>query len=299
MKNRLRYVAIAAIAMLPALTASAQSAISEKLAIKATADIGLGGAMSVSSELPGMSTKSSSSDFGLGLGWTFWKMGPNSLEANIGFGFGKTSVTADLPELDYHYSAPAAADMDDEPYIRYYQLSDLHQKISASKVVVPIYLNYRYEINNTVSVHALLGIKPTFYSSAKVGESTGSAFSYGIYPQYDDLLIDATYLNEFGTTSLASASTAKPETAGAISFMAGAGAEVRISGPVYFGLTLRYETGGNTFKKAIATGTTFTADNAPVTYTVAEGQKVNPLTSYLTSSKLSRLSLALSLTYRF
>ncbi len=44
---------------------------------------------------------------------------------------------------------------------------------------------------------------------------------------------------------------------------------------------------------------TFDAKNAPVRYTVAKGQQVEALSSYLTSSKLSRFSIAISAIYHF
>lgn len=292
---------IAAVTALTALTASAQNAADAQFAVKATADIGFGSALSIDNALTGnRDTKSSSSGFGVDFGWTFWKKGVHSLEANIGLGYASTSVTADHGTMSYHYSASADADMDMDTYIRYYNINDMHQKISAGRVTIPIYLNYKYEINPRITAHALLGLKLGVGASSKVSKATASLFSYGIYPQYDNLMIDASYMNEFGDAVLGAAQTLKPETSASTSLLTGLGAEIAVWGPLAADISIRYESGfGNMFKSVEMTGTTFTADNAPVTYTVADGQKMRPLTSYFTKSKISRLSCAISLLYRF
>lgn len=300
MKYRVRYIAMA-VAMLSAFTASAQNAVNERFAIKATADIGIGNALSTGFALSGMDTKSSSSDFGVDFGWTFWKHNHNSLEVNIGLGYGRTSLTADLSKLDYHYAAPAEADMDNEPYIRYYELKGMHQKIVSDRMTLPVYLNYRYEISRIFSVHALAGFKFGFNVSSKLDDVKGNVFSYGIYPQYDNLMIDASYMNSFGEAVLDSDQAVKPATNGVTaSLMAGVGAEIRIWGPLAADVTLRYEGAMNdTFKSEYSKTGSFDAENAPVSYTVADGQKVQALSGYLSKSKMSRLSCGISLICRF
>ncbi len=300
MKLKPLYILAAAV-LLPSFTAGAQAPATEKFAIKATADIGLGKALTGSGTLPGMDTKSSMTDFGLDFGWTFWQQREHSVEANIGLRYGRASFKAGLASLDYNYQAPAAADMDNDTYIRYYELSDLHQKITTDRVSIPIYARYRYEINPRIGVHAILGFKIGLNASSKVSATTGSAFSYGIYPQYDDLMIDASYMNEFGRTNLAAATTLKPETASAtVAIMAGVGAEVKVWGPISADLTIKYEGAmSNMYKRIGVAPAPYTATTAPVTYTVAGGQTVAPLCSYLSSSKPSRLSLAISAIYRF
>lgn len=290
-----------AVVMLPVLTASAQSAANERFAIKATADIGMGDAIYTAHALQSMNTKSSSSDFGIDFGWTIWEQNLHSLEANVGLGYGRTSLTANLPKMDYHYSAPATADMDMEPYIRYYELSALHQKIQTDRITLPIYVNYRYQANKIISVHALLGFKLGFNVSSKIAETKGSAFSYGIYPQYDNLMIDAPYMNEFGETALSADQTLKPKVNEAtFSFLTGLGAEMRIWGPFAVDLSLRYEGEmSDMFKTATSDVVSINAENAPVKYTVAEGQTVTAFPSYLRLLKMSRLSYAISLIYRF
>ncbi len=272
-----------------------------RLSIKASADIGLGSAMSAKSEFQGGSVKSSMSEFGLDVGYTFWSSGPHSLGANVGFRYGSMQLKSAIPDMAYHYSAPATADMDDEPYIRYSEVKNLHQKMSLDRWSFPIYIDYRYRVHRLVSLTALAGVKPGFNGSPKITETSGSAYSYGVYPQYDDLLIDATYMNEFGNRELTAASPERPRVNDAsVALLVGVGAEIKICGPLSGAVSFYYERGlSNMFKPMGVRAPDFTAETAPVTYTVAEGQTVRPLCDYLSSSKLSRVSCAISLIYRF
>ncbi len=300
MKYKARYILMAA-ALLPTCSVVAQHSVEDKFSIKATADIGLVNVRDIDYALNDISTKSSSSDFGVDFGWTFWQQRKNSLEANIGVGYARTSLKANLPELDYHYSAPAAADMDGEPYIRYYRINGLHQKIITERLTVPIYLNYRHKLSRIFSLNAFVGVKLGFNVSSKIADASGQAFSYGVYPQYDNLMIDAPYMNQFGESVLESGQGVKPDvTSVTASFLTGIGAEVQIWGPVSVNVSIRYEAAmSNAFDGVESKLTSFTAENVPVKYTVAEGQKMMPLSNYFTCSKLSRLSCGISLIYRF
>lgn len=300
MKFNSRYILIA-VALLPALYAGAQAPANGRFSIKATADLTLANIMSVDYAIPEISSKSSSSDFGLDFGWTFWRHGRNALEANIGVGYERVALKAKLPQLDYHYSAPADADMDNDTYIRYYRLNGLDQKIISDRMTMPVYLNYRYQISKIFSVHALAGIKMGFNVSSIIGKASAEAFSYGVYPQYDDLMIDASYMNEFGQSVIGKEQTLNPDANSVtVSFMAGVGAELRIWGPLAANVTLKYEGAvSDMYKTSFYSISSFDAENVPVKYTVADGQTMAPLTGYLTNSKLSRLSCAVSLVYRF
>lgn len=299
MKYKLLYMVLA-VAMLPVLSSTAQNTGKEQFVVKATGDIGIGNALTTDYAIDGVSSKTSAHGYSVDFGWIFWQQNRHSLEANIGVGCSHIALTADCAKLDFNYFAPATADMDNETYIRYCQVSNLHQKLKTVRFVMPVYVSYRFKISKVFSVHALLGYKFGFNATSKIAESSGNVFSYGVYPQYDDLMIDASYMNEFGETVVGPGDTAKPKAnKPTASLLTGVGAEATIWGPLSLGATLKYEWGMNdTFKPEIAKGTSFDANTAPVTYTVAEGQKVTPLTNYL-SAKNSRLSVAISLICRF
>ncbi len=298
----MRYKATIAIctAMLSAFAVSAQEAGNEDFAVKANAEIGIGKALSIQSALPGMKTSSSGSNFGADFGWTFWRKEQHSIEANIGLGYAYTTVKANIPGIDYSYSAPADADMDNDTYIRYYNMEGTFQKSQVQRITLPLYVNYNYQFSKVFSLHALLGFRFGFNFSPKLKDSEASVFSYGVYPQYGDLMIDAPYMNDFGTANVG-ANTSKPlGNKVTAAFLAGLGGEFRVYGPFSIDLSFRYEAGFNDlFKKAASIGTDFDASTAPVTYTVAEGQKVKPLSYYFTKSKISHFSAAISFIYHF
>lgn len=300
MKYNVRYIAMV-VAMLPGFMATAQTPDNNRFAVRATAEVGLGNSLYTDHVLPEMELKSSSSDYGVSFGSTIWKKNRSSIETNVGLAYGRISLTADLAKMAYHYSAPATADMDNVPYIRYYRIDALSQKIRVERLTLPIYLNYRFQVNKVMSLHALLGFKVGFNVSSKIADTKGEVFSYGIYPQYDDLMIDAPYMNEFGEATLTTGQTFKPRTNDVtLSFMGGLGAEIRIFGPLAVDISVRYEGGiSDIFKSELSDVVSYNVDNVPVSYTVAEGQTVEAIPRYLSISKMSRLSLGASLIYRF
>lgn len=301
MKLKAIYLAMAA-GIVPAAMAMAQE---EELiwALKPTVEVGLWNHLQGSSALPGLSPKSDYVDFGGGVdfGWTFWKKDRNSLEANVGIGYSHTYLSGRVPGMEYHYDAPAEADMDADTYIRYYDVTELYQKIQTKRMTLPIYVNYTYRVSDRVGLHALVGVKLGFNFGATVDKLIGSGYSYGVYPQYDDLLIDASYLNDFGEMEYSSRDASRPQVnAMTTSLMGGVGAEVALSELVALDFTLKYEGALNDLYKGVSVPSEgFDAATAPVTYTVAQGTRIKPLTSYLRSSKLSRLTLGVSLVYWF
>ncbi len=287
-------------ALLPICMASAQTTDDDKYAIRATAEKNIANALLVDYAVPGMSTSSSSWDYSLEFAWEIWKQGKNVLEANVGLGYGSTTLKAHLPVTDYHYDAPVEADMDAVPYIRYYNLDGLSQKIKTQRFTLPLYVNYRYKFSKVFSLHALFGFRFGFNFKSKLDNEETKVFSYGVYPQYDDLMIDAEYMNEFGARSVGAKAASPRFNVFNPAFLFGLGAEFRIYGPIALDLSVKYEGGmEDMFKAPVCDITNFDALNAPVTYTVAEGQKVTSLSSYLSMSKMSNLSYAISILYRF
>lgn len=278
-------------------------AMAQKYAIKAYDNIGLGNPMSVTHSQPDQTHKSSYNTFGVDFGYTFWRKGPSSLEANIGFGYAAAGTTFSLPSMDYHYSAPASADDDGNPYERYYELSSLKQTASVGYFTLPIYLEYQYRCISWMGVKAEAGVSLGFRLTSGMGKVSGSSKSWGVFPEYDDLLIDEPYLDDFGEMQIKNATVvdnlAHPFNA---SLMVGAGFEFYAYEPVSFELGVRYNYGFNQVfdgKKAVKQGEAYTADTAPVFYTVAGGTQVRPLSDYTSKSKLQPLSLHLGVTVRF
>lgn len=282
---------------------AAPQAAAGNYSVKAYGDIGLGNAMSLTTSLPGMSSKSSSNAFGVDFGYTFWRQGGNSLEANIGLGYRMASTTFEIVSLSFDYAAPASADEDGNPYQRYTTLSDMKQKIDLGYFNIPIYLQYQYRITKWLGVHADVGFGLGFKCKGSVGATSGMAKTYGVYQEYNQLVIKADYLNDFGETYLAEARHDSPAAQSfAATVMCGAGFEFYVYDPVSIDLGIRYNAGlTQCFKGEYDTvsPSEYTAESAPVTYTVAGGQQVKALSDYNTKSRLNPFSLHVGVNIRF
>lgn len=275
----------------------------QKFAIKAYDNIGLGHPMQISNSQPGQNSKSNYNAFGVDFGYTFWRHAGSSLEVNAGVGYSMATATFSIPDMKYHYAAPAIADEDGNPYERYYELSNLRQNSTLGYINIPIYLEYQYRPISWMGLHAEVGVGLGFRTNGSAGSMGGNAYAYGIFPEYDDLLIDEAYLDDFGNRTLHGAAHAPQSMKGfAASIMCGAGFEFYAYEPVSFEVGVRYNAAlTNAFngKFNVANPGEFTADNAPVTYTVAEGTQVRALADYTTKSRLSPLSLHVGINVRF
>ena len=272
-----------------------------KFIIKASADIGFGNAINLQSAIPLSSHKVSANNFGIDFGYNVWQNEKNSFNINLGIGYMPISLKFNTANLSFNYQAPASADMDGNTYNRYYDLTTMAQEIRTDFLTLPIYLGYSYNITRWLGVYLNLGTTLGFKTSTKFNSVSGEGYVYGIYPQYGDLKIEATYLNGFGNMNLVSAQKA-PVTANGFSasLLAGAGLEGHIAGPLWVNVGVKYNMGFNDiYKNTYTVGEIFTDQNAPVTYTTTEGEFVNPMTNYLTKSKLSMFSLNVGLSLKF
>lgn len=274
----------------------------QKFAVKPHAEIDLISGFGFGSSIE-MSAKTGSNEFGADFGYTFMNKSGNRLEVNVGLGYRYLNTTLTAGSLGYYYAAPADADEDGNPYIRFCEVRNLSQKINSGYLTVPVYLQYAYRCTDWMEVHALAGIKLGFNTGAKVNSTSGTVYSYGVFPEYDNLMIDAPYLDDFGEVTLAGRSTGKASVnTVTASLMVGAGLDFRVYGPLWFDLGVRYNLGfTDVFSKGLALTPTsgYSAETAPVVYTVAEGTTLRSLSDYATKSKLSPLSLNVGLSIRF
>lgn len=272
-----------------------------KFIIKAYADVGFGNAINVKSAIPLASHKVSANNFGVDFGFNMWQNEKNSLNINAGVGYNMLNLKLNTSNLSFSYDAPAAADMDGNTYVRYYDLNTMNQEIKTAQITVPVYLGYTYNITHWLGIYVNIGTTLGFKSSSNFHSVTGDGYTYGIYPQYGDLKIEESYINGFGNMNLSSAGKKPVEVSGfTASLLTGIGLEGRISGPLWVFAGVKYNLGfTNIFKSSYNAGENFTDLNAPISYTVSEGEMVNPLTGYLTGSKLSMFSLNVGLSLKF
>lgn len=278
-----------------------QPAEAKKWTLKPHAEISLGKPVDFKSANVDVN-KVHSNEFGVDLGYTFFEKQGNRLEVNLGVGYKYLKSTMGINPMSYSYDAPASADMDKNTYIRFCDVSGFEQSIKLDYVTVPVYLQYSYGITDWFRVHALAGIKMGFNVGTFISGCEGSVTSYGVYPQYGDLVIKENYLNDFGKVNFASNQCDKADSNGFQAWgVLGAGVDFRIYGPLWIDLGIRYNIGfTDVFKKGSELkGDKFTAETAPVSYTVAQGTRVRALSGYITKGALNPLALNVGFSVNF
>ncbi len=280
---------------------NAQNPNTKRVAIKVGADLGLTKGMSTSSQLNFSTDKASTKSFGLDFGYKFWAKKSSSFDLNIGVGYKMIDNEFGIENLNYSYEASPDADVDHNSYDRYNAVAEIKQTIDTRSLIVPIYLSYNIRCAKWLGFHLDAGAQINYIMSSTITNSTAEIDTYGVFSEYDDLMIDADWLNNFGHRSVNTLSDSEA-TVNRLnpSLLLGAGFEIRLAKPLWLDLGIRYNDGfSNLFQNQYSGNFISSSENAPITYTVEDGEIVKPLTGYLTKSKLSGLSLRAALVFRF
>ena len=297
----IKILLVLTLAVLSSNYVKAQKTSSNHIVVKAIADIGLTDAMSLSSAMNLSDKKSSVQNYVLELGYRFWTKNNMGLEVNAGLGYGTISNRLGIDNLQFSYNAGPDADMDGNSYVRHYEVDGIRQTVDVKSFIVPVYLSYNIGCLKWLTFHVDAGIRLRFNTSSAINKSYADFNTFGIYPEYDDLKIDAEWLNDFGHHELGDAQTSDVKTFGFnTELLFGVGLEFKLTGLLSLDLGIRYNYGLQDIYKNLYSGTMSSSPlNAPITYTVTEGEIVKPLSRYLTKSKLSDLSLRAGLVFRF
>lgn len=272
--------------------------------VRPNVDIALGGAYKVDAA-DGVESSASGMSFGIDFGYVL----PSSSKLKIGIftGLGLSTGKIDLSarDLSYNYSAGANADMDGDTYIRYYELSGLTQSVKLNHFSMPFYVDLEYRASTRVSVFADLGVKAYFNAGSKIDSFTGDIYSYGVYPQYDNLMMNQSWLNHFGHSSLSvdDITADSPFKGFSADILAGIGARVKIVGPLSIDLALMYQAPiidriDSTDARTLPAGSIYESA-APVRYTVAAGQYAEYTLLDYCKIKSNPLKLKIGLVYKF
>ncbi|MDE6560924.1 MAG: outer membrane beta-barrel protein [Muribaculaceae bacterium] len=290
-----------ALAVASSAVANAQEPAPGRVVVKAMAEIGLTDGMSLSSDMNMTEKKTSTNNFGLDLGYKFWAHKRASFDINAGFGYGVIRNKLGVDDIQYSYHADPDADQDGNSYVRYYEVEGIRQNVETKSYTVPLYLTFNIACCEWLTFHIDAGAQMRFKTSSKVKGSSANYYAYGIYPEYDNLMIDAAWLNNFGHNRMEDAPTSNVVTNSlTTSLIFGGGLEVMLIDPLWIDLGVRYSSGLNdVFVNKYSGDLYSSSNNVPMSYTVANGETVNSLTGYLTKSRLSGLSLRLGLVFRF
>lgn len=296
MKKTLTILALAA------LTAAAAHA-EDRFAVKAHVDFGIGSPYSVKSAIKDITSSGKhSNDYGVDFGYTFMKLGAFRLSANTGICITPGNQTLVAGPMDYNYATDGSADKDGNAYIRYTETGSISQKYNTTQLTVPLYADVDWRLHRRFSLFAQAGVRFGFNVNSKTSATSGTVSSYGVYPEYGDLVIDDDYINDFGTREVTSEMSGKVSARKFIpQLMIGFGARANIWKPLWAELNIGYRYGGNVLRCA---GTKFgdgtvDADEALITYTPEDGTSLKSLSRALKSNNVSQFVVSIGLIYKF
>lgn len=289
---------ITAILLLGAALLSVTCSARKPISIKPHFDFSLGNPYHTESSLPELKVSDGKSlGFGVDAGMTFFSKARWSLTANAGICWNQGSQKFGIDNITYSYDAGPNADIDGDSYVRHTTVSNLEQEVKSRYITVSIYLDADFQVFDRLSVYGRAGFRPGFSCGTSTDGLSGSYEAYGVYPQYDNLVIDDS-MNDFGSHAIDGNCTSKAKTKGMVAqVLCGAGIKFNIFRPLWLEAGVNYIAGGSILKCAKKGATS--ADNMPVTYTVADGVQVRNLASVLTKNCVSQLSLSIGLIYRF
>lgn len=154
-----------------------------------------------------------------------------------------------------------------------------------------------------MGVYANVEVNLGFRIANSASSISGTAKTYGVYKEYDELVIKADYINDFGLRYLDEAVRGKADINGfCAALKCGTGLEFYAAEPVSFVAGVTYSHGLTDVFKGLydlSSAQSIDAETAPVTYTVAGGQQVKALSDYVTKSRLNPFALHLGVSVRF
>ena len=259
-------------------------------------------------------SKSIHHEFGLDLGYMIPTNGLFQMGFYAGVGFASSSAVLGMDTIHYHYQAGSEADIDGDSYTRHYTIERASQKLSMKDLTIPIYLDFNFHLHKIVSLYLDLGIKNYINLSANLSDLTGTYSSWGVYPQYSDLVLDHTT----GLTQFAASGTALPaQTTSStmdingysMDLLSALGVRVKLKDkqffPLYFDFSIGYQhsllapyKNANALTVSDIQGNV-SAQEAFSTYTVESGESVMPLSAFVSELKRKMVTFNFGITYKF
>lgn len=258
----------------------------QKFRVRPNVGFSLGGFNKLSGA-DGITTSGSSEmSFGVDLGFVFPSTG--RLQTGIFAGLGISKNTLEMnwkPELasdgasNYSYSATSEADEDNESYIRHYSIgaNGISQKLDATNITIPLYVDLEYRIGPALSGYADLGLKINMTS----GSCTATIDGYDVWGEYSGygntpLIIrndpqNPISLNDFGYKNAGSINVNEQivESKMALDALLGVGLRYNVGKTFALDAGVQYVTGTNSWESKVK--------DQFLTYTITEKEMTNLL----------------------
>jgi len=258
-------------------------------------------------------TASSSLGWGVDLGYVYPTEKKVRWGLFFGVGFQKSEFSLNIPNMGYSYSAGSHADVDGDRYTRYYSLSNTRYRTELNEIYIPFYWDMDWRFNNYISMYADFGLKAyASFAKEKVYFETNYT-TYGVYPQYGNLLIDA------GTLGVENSINGFVDNAHVVhenvnndilsdytlDGFVGLGIRGRMYKDWYLDLGLYYQT--NLYENynckgdvaVLQNSSTLTTRKVPMSYLTHQGERIENITGYISSMRRSALNLNLGIMWKF
>lgn len=263
-----------------------------------------------------INTKSSGSEFGVDFGYTIPSRGVLKLSVNMGLGVAVSKFDMNTSAWNFSYNAPEEADIDEDSYIRHYEVGATSQSNSLSHLSIPIYVDADFCFSKKVSAYVQVGIKNYMKIGESIKDYSSTDYIYGIYPKYENLRLDEHWLqddgtpyNGFGRHSITLSDVNDPSFHAkgfSADFFGGFGLRLRPfkTLPLAFELGMQYQTSLSDIIDIDGNGLNLSegsvaSQQAINTYTVIEGENRKLLSNGLSAMKRSHLKLNIGLIYKF
>ena len=254
--------------------------------------------------------KKTINNIGLDFGYVFPSKSILKTGVFVGLGFSQSKIDLSYSNADYTFLT--TVDVDDDSYIRHYQNLKVNQAIRFTDLTIPIYADFSLHFNRIVNVFVDLGIKFHLNMSHKVESSEGSAYIYGIYPQYNNLRMDEHWgYNGFGNATFGASDLNNSELLDVSGFTADAFGSIGLrfnipETPLAVDLGVSYQIGLSNLIKANDTAVSLdkVADSShALVYNTLNGltntEHLRNLTESFTSVKRQALMFNIGLIFKF
>ena len=275
-------------------------------------DIGLGKAFSREGDDMLDESKSTGTSFGVDFGLSFLSKRRISLGVYTGLGLSMSSLK--LSYTNSNYSFNSTADVDGDNYVRHYQDLTLSQKMKINDLNIPLYLDLNLNLIKSLSLYLDLGVRFDANIGHKVNETEGSAYVYGIYPDYDNLRMDEHWkdaagnpFNGFGYNQFSNADLLSSDLIDVNGFticgMGGFGLRYNLPRiPLSIETGMSYVMG---LTNLIETSNIASVENnSPIVYNTISGnststEHIHNLTEMLANAKRQQIRVSIGLIYKF
>ncbi|MBO4673400.1 MAG: outer membrane beta-barrel protein [Bacteroidaceae bacterium] len=282
-----------------------------KTRLKFHYDLGLGDAYKLDGADNALKAeKNASNSFGVDFGYVLPSNGIVKTGLFIGVGFAQSQLDFEYAHADYAYTT--TADVDGDSYTRHYQNLSVKQSIKMTDLTIPLYAEFNFQFSKVVHLFIDLGAKFNMNMGYKVDATEGSAYIYGMYPQYANLRMDEHWgYNGFGNRTISSSTLDNADLVDVSSFTADAFAGIGLrfnipQTPLAIDLGVNYQMGLMDVVKAnsapVSLSGTTDANHALVYNTIngtESKEHVRNLTESLSSIKRQLLMFSAGITLKF